>query len=214
MDVRFATDLLALFPAVLTSMVVTVERPAPHSVPVTAVRSRIASAVVECVTQTVPTTKAHATVTYRTGQNRERIATVLALPFDALDIVHFGVAVPEELVGLADAVGTVDAFLVRGLVLELVAAALALAPFSRPLPVAVVFARVRVAVVAVGQPRLRVVELRATTLTGPVRQRLTVDFRVMSTLAGLARKRFPAGRTLGHTTEWPRYPSKTYGRTL
>ena len=148
------------------------------------------------------------------NQDHHLLPTVLTLPLDPFDIVDLGVVVTEKFVGFADAVRTVDALLVRGVVLELVATAPAFGPLAPTLPVAVVLARVGVATVAVGQPRFRIVEVGATVHTGPIGERLSVDFRVMLARSGLGLQRLPTGRTLGHTTGWPRYSSKTYGGPL
>jgi len=129
-------------------------------------------------------------------QHRERNVTILTFSFSTRKIFISVTRCSEELVGTRNAFRTVHAVFVRWVVLELIPTPLTLSALFRSLPVAVLRSTLRVTLVTIRPACLRVVELRTTSLAGPIGQRVAVDLRVVLSHPLFGVERRPAGRTV------------------
>lgn len=134
-----------------------------------------------------------------TREHLELIPTMFTLSRYGLYVVDLGIMDPEKLVRLVHTARTVHAFLVRRIVLERVAAPLALRGRFRVLPVTVVLPGVRMAIVAVFEARFRVVKLGSAPRALAVRERFVVYLGMVLSHSPLGLQGFPAGRAV-HTT--------------
>lgn len=197
MNIWFVADLFGRNPTVLTAMVITSKRLASDFAPpsVIDVLGRPPS-LRKREGVTVLATKPDRIAVGSRLEDSDDSSTELTNPLCPFDIVNFVRWSTEKVSTLVDTRRTVLPVLVRRIVFELIATPFTGRRLRRIAPVAVVFAGVRITVVAELPSGLRIVELEATPTTGSIRQWLAVDFRVVLVHATLRRERLPARRTV------------------
>lgn len=176
MDVRLSTHLLHSFPTPLTFVFVPLQRFPSNGTPLSGVVCLPSLPLVVVFTtpifrhplgETVLTTESLLSPFHVGFQDLANFTTVVTRPFDSLTSKLESGSFKSPL--RRNAIRTEVSLFIRWIILEFVTTRFAGRSFFRTLPVAVVFGRVRVTVVAVLQPSLFVVKFCSTPLALPVR---------------------------------------------